>query len=165
MLVINGGKDPGCSYDGYNEKDIALSIARNIAIRLSKPFLLTRYTDTYISLKKRAEIANSNNAKFFLSIHCNAALDTKAKGIEIWHYNHLDISKKLAGLFIRRLSLWSSKNRGIKKKGFYVLKHTKCPAILIEVGFLSNPLDREKLIDPFYQKVISCDIAKLLNLI
>ena len=161
----HGNRDKGCSYGGYNEKDIALSIVKNIAIRLHKPFLLTRYTDVFVSLKERCRIANENSPKMFVSIHCNAASNLSARGVEVWYYNHLGISKQLAGLFVKRLSLWSSKNRGIKKGNFFVLKHTTCPAILIEVGFLSNPIDREKLIDLFYQKIIGCEISKLLDLI
>ena len=166
----HGNRDKGCSYGGYNEKDIALSIVKNIAVRLHKPFLLTRYTDVFVSLKERCRIANENSPKIFVSVHCNAAPNLSAKGVEVWYYNHLGISKQLAELFVNRLSLWSSRNRGIKKayvdnKGIYVLKHTTCPAILIEVGFLSSSEDREKLIDPFYQKVISCEIAKLLDIV
>ena len=161
----HGNRDKGCSYGGYNEKDIALSIVKNIAVRLHKPFLLTRYTDVFVSLKERCRIANENSPKMFVSVHCNAAPNLSAKGVEVWYYNHLGISKQLAGLFVNRLSIWSSKNRGIKKGNFYVLKHTTCPAVLVEVGFLSSSEDRQKLIDPFYQKVIGRQIAELLNII
>jgi len=166
----HGNRDKGCSYGGYNEKDIALSIVKNIAVRLHKPFLLTRYTDVFVSLKERCRIANENSPKMFVSIHCNAASNLSARGVEVWYYNHLGISKKLAGLFVNRLSIWSSKNRGIKRayvdnKGIYVLKYTKCPAVLLELGFLSSSLDRKRLVDPIWQKVVSCSIAKLLDMV
>lgn len=167
--AINGGKDPGAVSGNLKEKDIVLTIAKNIAVRTSKPFLLTRWEDTFVSLKNRCLVANQSKSKFFLSLHCNSVLSQRPHGLEIWYYKDSKISKQIAGLFLDRLSPFFSANRGLKRayidnNGIYVLKHTKMPSILLELGFLSSPIDRKRLVDTIWQKAISCSISELLNL-
>ena len=97
MLVIvvdpgHGGKDPGATgYRGNREKDVCLSIAlemkKMLDEKLNAEIILTRNTDTFISLEKRAEIANSRKADLFISIHANSHEDTALNGIETYYLN------------------------------------------------------------------------------
>ncbi|HIB38369.1 N-acetylmuramoyl-L-alanine amidase [Mesonia sp.] len=82
----HGGKDPGNRGNGYKEKDIALNIILKIGKELEKQndieVVYTRKTDVFVTLDKRAEIANDANADLFVSVHCNAAEATQAHGTE-----------------------------------------------------------------------------------
>lgn len=92
IIVIDpghGGKDPGArSRSGLQEKDIALDISQRLKIliekRLKKKVIMTRNRDIFISLKKRTEIANKNNADLFISVHINSSTSRRLKGIEVY---------------------------------------------------------------------------------
>ncbi|MFC1546555.1 N-acetylmuramoyl-L-alanine amidase, partial [bacterium] len=92
LIVIDpghGGKDPGAiGKDGTREKDINLSVAKKVADILNRKYkknvILTRKSDKFIPLRKRAEIANKKNADLFVSIHANASANKKARGFEIY---------------------------------------------------------------------------------
>ncbi len=85
----HGGKDPGAVGKNAKEKDIALAIAKQTGSYIKKYLpdvnvIYTRNSDKFIPLHKRAEIANKNNADFFISIHCNANSNRKAYGSETY---------------------------------------------------------------------------------
>ncbi|MHA1396122.1 MAG: N-acetylmuramoyl-L-alanine amidase family protein [Candidatus Heimdallarchaeaceae archaeon] len=139
----HGGKDPGAVYAGYKEKDIVLPIALYLGGFLSNMVncIYTRTADIYVPLRDRVFIANSVKADAFVSIHVNASPKHNAKGEEIWIYPGSIKSAKLAdniATFIDEIV--PGKFRGIKEGNFYVLRKTKMPAVLIEVGFIDNPL-------------------------
>lgn len=85
----HGGKDPGASYSGYNEKDIALSVAINLYENLKKDYnvILTRDSDYFIPLDERAKIGRDNNADLFVSIHLNASKNRSARGVEAFYFS------------------------------------------------------------------------------
>ncbi|MDY0220100.1 MAG: N-acetylmuramoyl-L-alanine amidase [Desulfobacterium sp.] len=89
----HGGKDPGAPGDLKNvwEKDVVLSISKRLAARMRDRLrcdvILTRSTDTYLTLEERTAIANTKKADLFISLHCNAALNRKAHGIETYFLN------------------------------------------------------------------------------
>ena len=89
----HGGKDPGAPgwLKGVWEKDVVLKIAKKLAKRmrdrLQCEVVLTRSTDTYLTLEERTAIANTRNADLFISLHCNAAKNRKLKGIETYYLN------------------------------------------------------------------------------
>ncbi len=89
----HGGRDHGAPgyYKGTREKDIALAIAKQLAVRIKKQLkcrvVLTRTTDKYLTLEERTAIANTKNADLFISIHTNAARDKRAYGIETFFLN------------------------------------------------------------------------------
>jgi N-acetylmuramoyl-L-alanine amidase len=149
--VGHGGKDSGAiGINGIQEKDVALNIAKEI-IRLNKTILndkldiyLTRYSDTFIALSDRSRLAKVLTANVFVSLHCNAS-QSRSKGIEVYVHDpeKLHIKESIAlGLSILNES--SSKlgfeKRGVKFADFQVLRETIdfCPAILIELGFVTN---------------------------
>ena len=139
----HGGKDPGAVYAGYKEKDIVLPIALYLGGFLSNMAncVYTRTADVYVPLRDRVFIANSVKADMFISIHVNASPKHNAKGEEIWIYPGSTKSAKLANSIATYIDeIVPGRFRGVKEGNFYVLRKTKMPAVLIEVGFLDNPI-------------------------
>jgi N-acetylmuramoyl-L-alanine amidase len=106
-----------------------------------------------ISLKERIERANNVQSlfpKFLISVHANAEGDFwgKASGIETFYYETSKLGRETAAIFqsefIEELG-W--KDRGIKTANFYMIKHSKMPAILTETGFYSNKVEAKALLD------------------
>lgn len=144
----HGGTDYGAIREGINEKDITLDISQRVeAILRSKGIkaVLTRTDDTFVSLEDRVEFSENEEPEIFVSVHVNSAVSTTPNGIET-HWYH-DYSKPLAEVihkhFIKEIS--ESKDRGLFKSQFYVINHTTCPAVLCEIGFLSNPEERNSM--------------------
>ena len=138
----HGGKDPGAVYAGYKEKDIVLPIALYLGGFLSNMAncVYTRTADVYVPLRDRVFIANSMKADMFISIHVNASPKHNARGEEIWIYPGSVESAKLADSIATYIDeIVPGKFRGVKEGNFYVLRKTKMPAVLIEVGFIDNP--------------------------
>ena len=143
----HGGTDYGAIRDGINEKDITLDLSQKIASELkSKGYkvALTRTDDTYIGLQERCDFTEEENPEIFVSIHVNSAVATEPYGIET-HYYH-EHSKELADIIQKHLiKNINTKDRGVIKSKFYVINHTDVPAVLVEIGFLSNLEEREEL--------------------
>jgi len=145
----HGGTDYGAIREGINEKDLTLDISQRIeSILRSKGIkaVLTRTEDTYVSLEDRVNFSESEEPEIFVSIHVNSAVSTDPNGIET-HWYH-DYSKPLAEIIHKHFTqeLPNSKDRGLFKSKFYVINHTTCPAVLCEIGFLSNNDERNDLI-------------------
>lgn len=150
----HGGKDPGAESGGVQEKDIALTVALKVGALLKDcEVIYTRTEDVYVGLSERALIANQAKAGLFVSIHCNSVDDEFAHGMEIYHYTHAsDASKRAARVIYDKLLPASGlRGRGVKADNFAVLRETAMPAVLIELGFISNPDDRAKLTDSAWQ--------------
>lgn len=145
----HGGSDYGAIREGINEKDITLDITQRVdAILRSKGYktALTRKNDTFVSLEDRVDYSESESPEIFVSIHVNSAVSTEPSGIET-HWYH-DYSKDLAEVIHKHMvkEIPNSKNRGLFKSKFYVINHTTVPAVLVEIGFLSNEAERNELI-------------------
>ena len=149
--VGHGGKDFGAiGINGIQEKDVVLSIANailNLNNEMDKPLdiYLTRYSDTLISLSDRTKLAKALNADSFVSLHCNHSDNPDARGIEVYSSKKQgEYSKEsvFIGYQIDRAvcNAIGYMSRGVKFANFQVLRETTeyCPAILIELGFLSN---------------------------
>ena len=139
----HGGKDPGAVYAGHKEKDIVLPIALYLGGFLSNMAncVYTRTADIYVPLRDRVFIANNVKTDAFISIHLNASLKHNARGEEIWIYPGSIKSARLADSIATFIDeIVPGKFRGIKEGKFYVLRKTKMPAVLIEVGFIDNPI-------------------------
>ena len=144
----HGGSDYGAIREGINEKDITLEITQRVdAILRSKGYktALVRSDDTYVSLEDRVDFSEKEEPEIFVSIHVNSAVSNDPNGIET-HWYH-DYSKGLAEVIHKHMTkqLPSSKDRGLFKSKFYVINHTTVPAVLCEVGFLSNDTERKEL--------------------
>jgi len=149
----HGGKDPGAlGAFGLKEKDVTLKLvlAGKVLIeKLGGEVVLTRDKDVFIPLPQRVKIANSSNAQAFISVHLNAADDSTANGIETYYKDHREDSQKLAQALqqslIREFDL---KDRGVKTATFYVIKNIRLPAVLTEVGFITNPQEIKLIESP-----------------
>lgn len=151
----HGGTDFGAVYNEHVEKDIVLDVVLQAAHYI-RPLpgvvlFLTRAFDFFLSLQKRCELANKEYGDLFISVHCNADPDDDApgkpvaKGDEIWVYPNSIESRNFAEILQRHASSYSIIHRGIKESsGLYVLRHTKMPAVLVEIGFIDDPAFAEK---------------------
>ena len=144
----HGGTDYGAIREGINEKDITLDLTERVgSILKSKGYkpAYTRTDDTYLGLQERCDFTDAENPEIFVSIHVNSAVATEPYGIET-HYYHEE-SKELAEVIQKHLMKEiNTKDRGVLKSKFYVINHTEVPAVLVEIGFLSNPDERAEIL-------------------
>ena len=167
----HGGFDPGAvGLAGTKEKDIALVLAKKVAALLRPAYevKLTRETDVHfdktesVDQIKRAMVANAWGADLFVSIHCNAAKnDRTANGAEVYNYIGSKEGKKLAAEIFKLLpSALAIRGRGVKEVlNFCVLEKTDCPAVLVEVAFISNEQEEALLKTADFQNRAAWAIA------
>ncbi len=147
-LVIDaghGGRDLGASGRKSHEKDLTLKIAKRTSRLIRRncknvTVIMTRTEDEFVSLEDRAGMANFFNADLFLSIHANSA-PTRVRGTETFiHRRSQDgRSEYLARLIQQAYEQQGQRNnRGVKRANFAVLRNTKMPGVLTEVGFISD---------------------------
>ncbi len=215
VVVIDpghGGKDPGAigsfSHQGKSyrvlEKTTVLKVALKVKKLLQKEFpklkiVMTRDTDTFISLEKRTIIANKHlaalkaeEAILFVSIHANAFWKQESNGYEVWYlppehrrnlverdsvgnkniYSILNSIREeevtlenvqLAKTIINGMAAAigsKSRNRGVKQELFSVVRNAKMPAVLIELGFITNPQEGSLLSTDGYQNTLSKGIVQ-----
>ena len=199
----HGGHDPGAiGRTGLREKDVNLDIAKRLSSLLRTrgiDVVMTRPIDTFISLEKRADIANRANADLFISVHSNSARTSGLNGFEVYYVSEKmnDVSRALAaaktasldfspGSFYNssldlKVTLWDilyTQNRaesivlaqnicqeanrgigvkilGVKGARFSVLRGTRIPGVLVEVGFLSHPTEERRLRNGFYRQQVA----------
>ena len=149
----SGPFEPGACAGGVTEAGINLQIARYTCEEMKLHGYEVRLTrDDSIEdaeLDWRAEMANSWGADLFLCLHCNAAQRIEAEGTETYHYPGSEPGERLARLIQYRLTdALLTEDRGVKSANYQVLRETDCPAVLIEFGFITNPVDRGMLTDP-----------------
>lgn len=158
-IYIDQGHNPnppntGAEGNGYREQDISYEVGIRLAellrnngnfeIRLSRPTRNTQLgTSNSSSLRVRVDDANSWGADYFISIHTNASVSQNASGTEVLVYSSPSIAEALGEDVLRELTeITGFPNRGIKiRPGLYVLRKTNMPAILVEMGFISNPYE------------------------
>ena len=143
----HGGSDSGAIGINIIEKDYNLEIGKLLKDELLKyncDVLMTRESDKYLSLNERTTLSNKNKCDLFISLHCNSYIDGSANGFETFSYKGSEIQSKIHNDFIKNIKI---KDRGQKQKDFYVLKHTSCKAVLLELGFISNKTDSKVLND------------------
>jgi len=155
IIVIDpghGGADAGAiGCNGVKEKDIVLSIAKKMDSLNTQLFddhfeiYLTRYADTLISLGDRTKLAKRLNAALFVSLHCNQSVNKNANGTEVYvdeKWKRFSKSSiRMADNIQKELhDMLGFKSRGVKFANFQVLRETTdyCPAVLLELGFLSS---------------------------
>jgi N-acetylmuramoyl-L-alanine amidase len=146
----HGGKDPGATSSyGYEEKTVNLDVALQIAQILKDRGLrviMTRNNDTFIELEERAGIANRNRADIFISIHSDSSTKSSTNGFTVYvERSGSSASTSLANAIDRRMAQTSISSNGVSKANYRVLTHTSCPAVLIELGYLSNYWEAKQL--------------------
>lgn len=163
----HGGYDPGATVEGVTEKNVNLAIAR-VLKNLGKAhptldFVFTRTSDNYLPLLDRLEVAESRGSDGYISIQANSFSDPGVTGVE----TILDQSRPREGKSWDMAELvqdsivdrTGARDRGIRYQRLYT-RYTAVPAALVEVGFLTSPTEREKLISRAYQEDIARGIIQ-----
>ena len=161
----HGGKDPGAlSCLGFCEKDVTLAVGRLVAAELRRnrvEVVLTRQTDRFIELEDRPAVANRSKADLFVSIHADAAKNRHAKGFTVYvSRTPSGASRAAAQAILGRLCASCSPSRGMRNGDFRVLVHARCPAVLVELGYLTNRVEAARLNDESYRQRIATAVAR-----
>lgn len=157
----HGGKDPGAIGYGINESNVVLDVSLRLKALLEKtPFQyeLTREIDIFNSLEERVKMAKNSKTNIFISIHANT-FNGNANGTESYYFKGLrgnqnwESSQTLAKLIQERLiEEWSLTDRGVKNGDLHVLRENNMTAVLLELGFIDNPKDSQKLKSPEWRQ-------------
>ena len=158
----HGGHDRG-GIPGQRvaEKDMTLDVALRLSNVLSASgyrVVMTRSTDVFVPLGGRVAIANSYRNAVFVCIHFNATGRSGASGIETYFYSR--DSLPLASAIHHYVTGGApSANRGVRRRGYYVLRKTSIPAVLVECGFLTNPTEAAYAQSASYRQKLAEEIA------
>ena len=158
----HGGHDRG-GIPGQRiaEKDMTLDVAqrlRNVLAASGYRVVMTRDSDVFVSLPGRVAIANSYRNAVFVCIHFNATKRMGAGGIETYFYSRDSLSLASA-VHYYVVGGAPSANRGVRRRGFYVLRKTNVPAVLVECGFLTNPTEGAYAQTASYRQKLAEEIA------
>ena len=166
----HGGKDPGAtSVSGVEEKDFTLSLAQRVYELLQRDSMfepyLTRNHDSFIALEERARLANEMQADALISLHGNTYEGPEAvSGTETYYFAEGDGSSDLAQIIHRHLiDAVGFKDRGIRQEDWKVLRTSEVPAVLAEIGFLTNPGNETVLLSEAGQEKAARAIADALK--
>ena len=149
----HGGADSGAIGGGAYEKDLNLDVAKMVQEKLMKKNIyvyMTRTKDMTLSLEDRVNYSNEISPDIFVSIHTNSTVKEDTYGLETHYFkdNSYDLAQVVHNNFAsnRNVKKWDTIDRGVFKSRFYVINHTEAPAILIEMGFISNLDERSRLL-------------------
>ena len=111
---------------------------------------MTRTKDETMSLEDRVNYSNEINPDIYVSIHTNSTVNGESYGLETHYFkdNSYNLAQIVHSEFAcpKNLRKWETLDRGVFKSRFYVINHTEAPAILIEMGFISNSYDAELMV-------------------
>ncbi|MET3633447.1 GBS Bsp-like repeat-containing protein [Streptococcus porcorum] len=169
----HGGSDPGAVYFGQTEKSLNLQVQEKLKTILENSgyqVVLTRTGDGFLDLLDRSKKANSSNSDLFISIHFNASTNSATNGVETYYYQsyaeypsainkefhnnseRLSRSNYLAqALQSEIVANTGALNRGVQRDTFAVLRETTAPAVLLELGYMSNVSEANKIKQENYQ--------------
>jgi N-acetylmuramoyl-L-alanine amidase len=143
------------------EKTMTLDVAQRLKSLLSAKgyrVVMTRDSDVFVPLPTRVAIANSYRDAIFVCIHFNSAKRVGADGIETYFYSRDSLPLASAVHYFVAGGAPTS-NRGVRRRGYYVLRRTKIPAVLVECGFLTNPNEGEYVQTASYRQKLAEEIA------
>lgn len=168
-IIVNAGHgptDPGAvGPNGIEERNVALSVSNHLAAFLQG----VGYEVQVIQSDDLAEIcalANDWPADVFVSVHCNSAGDSSAKGTEVWYCDGDDAGERLAECIENQIvGTFATIDRGVKdakpgRNGLYVLTNTNMMAVLVELAFISNHKEEAILANPINQKQFGAAVAR-----
>ena len=144
----HGGSDPGAVFGTRLEKNdnlrFALAVQRILQER-GQRVVMTRSTDVFIPLAERSAISNRNNADIFVSIHRNASTNPAANGVENYVFTNANDTAVLYAFNVldEIVSVGVQSNGGVIRANFAVLRNTNAPAMLVELGYISNVRDNQ----------------------
>ena len=155
----HGGEDRGgIRSQKTGEKEMTL----DVALRLEKllrgkgiQVVMTRRSDVFVSLEDRATIANQYSDSLFVSIHFDAYRDSSARGITIYYTSGRgrNLAQEIHNELLPVIKPFRS--RGLKRQRFSVLRHTHAPAVLLELGYLTNPIEAKRIRDADYRQKLA----------
>ncbi len=168
LVVIDpghGGRDPGAvGIGGLRESGIVIDISQQVADLLEQQGVqvrMTRTTDVEVDLAPRVNMANQVNATVFVSIHANAISMSRPEvnGVETFYFSS---GRDLAASIQRSIleAIPEMNDRRARQANFYVLRNTRMPAALVEVGFVTGAEDAPRLRDPAFRSRMAAAIAR-----
>jgi N-acetylmuramoyl-L-alanine amidase len=186
VVVIDpghGGMDEGARAAGLKEKDVTLDVALRVEQCLQNAGVsvsLTRREDVRMRLRERLAVVNGFEHPIFVSIHFNQSRLSSASGVEIFYapskpgpewlwagfFNAPEVldndeARELAGLLRQSVTLRTqAMDRGIHRRAFFLVRHARGPAVLVEGGFLSHPKERRSLGSPEYRQELAEGVAQ-----
>ena len=165
VVVIDAGHG-GFDFGGIrgqrvSEKMMNLDVAQRLKTVLSAQgyrVVMTRDSDVFIPLGTRVAIANSNPNAIFVCIHFNSARRWGANGIETYFYSR-DSLPLASAIHYYVAGGAPTPNRGVRRRGYYVLRNTRIPAVLVECGFLTNPTEAQYALSSSYRQQLADEIG------
>jgi N-acetylmuramoyl-L-alanine amidase len=158
----HGGHDRGgIPGQRISEKDMTLDVAqrlRNVLAASGYRVVMTRDSDVFVPLGTRVAIANSYQNAIFVCVHFNATNRMGAGGIETYFYSR-DSLPLASAVHYYVAGGAPSANRGVRRRGYYVLRKTNIPAVLVECGFLTNPTEGAYAQTASYRQKLAEEIA------
>ena len=162
----HGGHDRG-GMPGQRvpEKGYALDVAKRVDSLLRNSgfrTVLTRRGDYFVTLADRCAIANRNSRAVFVSIHFNGAPNRDASGIETYYSSGRESLALATAIHKKVLSSTGAENRWVRSRGLYVLRHSRMPAVLCELGFLTNSEESRRIASSAYRQRLAAAIASAI---
>lgn len=166
IVVIDAGhgaQDSGTiGASGKYEKDFVLELSLKVEQLLLQEeniqVIMTRKDDTYIKRPDRIEMANRVNAAAFVSIHANSVPNKAVGGTETYYHHITD--KKFAEIMHKHiLNATNFNDRKVKTNRYEVLVKSKVPAVLLEIGFVSNPQEEQQMLTEEFQQRVAVSIV------
>ena len=161
----HGGEDGGTVEQTATEKEINLAVVLKMRELLENQgicVVLTREQDIFIKLEERVRVANGEKADLFVSIHCNYyEKDSSIYGLECYYCKGAEDGKYYAERILDTIEKSGEiVSRNAKPTGYYILKNTTVPAVLVETGYLSNYNERNQLISGEYQGKLAQELVE-----
>jgi N-acetylmuramoyl-L-alanine amidase len=148
------------------EKIMTLDVSLRLKPLLEKAgykVVMTRNTDVFVPLGTRVAMANSYPNAIFVCVHFNSATRSGANGIETYFYS-AESAPLAASIHSAVVGGAPSENRGVRRRGYFVLRRTTIPAVLVECGFLTNPTEAQYAQTNAYREKLAEEIARgILN--
>lgn len=166
VIIIDaghGGNDMGANRNGIYEKNIVLNIGKEIQkfndIQDQYEVILTRSNDTYSQLSDRTTLINKLNPEMVISLHVNSSPKSESteQGAEIYTQT-TESSKKLAEKISKKFNTLK-----IEEKNLHILRESKAPTVLMELGYINNTKDREYLTSEKGQKEIAQKFSEIFR--
>ena len=159
----HGGHDRGgVPYQRIGEKGMTLDVSQRLKRVLEARgyrVIMTRNSDVFVPLGTRVAIANAHRGSTFVSVHFNSSRRAGANGVETYYYRS-DSASLAASIHRNVVAGAPTENRGIRRRGFYVLRRTRVPSVLVECGFLTNPEEGRLAQNPSYRQALAERIAR-----
>ncbi len=158
---IDRGGVPGLR---LSEKVYTLDVAKRLRSKLQRAgfnTVMTRTDDRFVGLRQRCAIANSRRNSIFISIHFNCAPREGACGIETYYYNSSSAGYA-AAVHREVVRAAGSEDRNLRRRGFYVIRNTRGPAVLAELGFMSNRREARRITSGSHRQQLADALARAI---